>query len=117
MGNHGSPSRAETRNFMAAIGPDFKAGFVDPDPVGNADIAPTLAQILGITLPAKGALTGRVIGEAFKDGKPVVFAAKVERSEVAPSGFRTILQYQEAEGRRYIDAAGVPSRVVGLTAK
>ena len=47
QGNHGSFSRAETRNFMAAIGPDFKAGFADPAPVSNADIAPTLAQIDG----------------------------------------------------------------------
>lgn len=117
MGNHGGPSRAETRNFMAAIGPDFKAGFKDATPVGNADIAPTLAQLLGITLPPKGDWTGRVIGEALKNGKPVASQAKVERSETAPSGFRTILQYQEADGRRYFDAVGMPGRVVGLTAR
>ncbi|HEY1877925.1 MAG TPA: alkaline phosphatase family protein, partial [Rhizomicrobium sp.] len=54
QGSHGSLSRAETRNFMAAIGPDFKTGFSDPAPVSNADIAPTLAHIAGIELPAKG---------------------------------------------------------------
>lgn len=33
---HGSFSRAETMNFMAAIGPDFKNGFVDVAPVSTA---------------------------------------------------------------------------------
>src|SRR6202000_2904265 len=46
QGMHGSSSRADTRNFMAAIGPDFKAGFADRAPVSNADIAPTLAHII-----------------------------------------------------------------------
>ena len=39
QGMHGSFSRADTQNFMAAVGPDFKAGFVDPAPVSNADWA------------------------------------------------------------------------------
>src|SRR5262249_33835506 len=33
QGTHGSLSRAETMNFMAAIGPDFKTQFVDEAPV------------------------------------------------------------------------------------
>ena len=58
QGQHGAFTRANTHNFMAAIGPDFKAGFVDLTPISNADITPTLAHILGFDLPAKGALTG-----------------------------------------------------------
>ncbi len=117
MGNHGGPSRAETRNFMAAIGPDFKAGYADKTPVSNADITPTLAHILGLSIAPKGALTGRVASEALRGGKPVASVAKVQRSDTAASGFRTVLQYQEADGRRYFDALGMPGRVVGLTAK
>jgi arylsulfatase A-like enzyme len=117
MGNHGGPSRAETRNFMAAIGPDFKAAFQDPTPVGNADIAPTIAHILGLSLGDGGELTGRIAHEALKGGKPVPFQAKVLRSQPSESGFRTVLQYQEADGRPYFDALGMPGRVVGLTAK
>src|SRR6185503_5849635 len=56
MGNHGGPSRAETRNFMAAIGPDFRAAFADPTPVSNADITPTLAHILGLAITPVGEL-------------------------------------------------------------
>jgi hypothetical protein len=117
MGNHGGPSRAESRNFMAAIGPDFKTAFRDPAPVSNADIAPTLAHILGLTLGGSGDLAGRVASEALKDGKPVPFQAKVLRSQPSETGFQTVLQYQEAEGRPYFDALGMPGRVVGLAAK
>ena len=45
QGQHGSFSRGETLNFMAAIGPDFKAGFTDPAPVSNADIGRTMAHV------------------------------------------------------------------------
>ena len=45
---HGSFGRGDTMNFMAAIGPDFKAGFVDDAPASNADIGKTLARILGL---------------------------------------------------------------------
>ena len=45
QGHHGSFSRADTGNFMAAIGPAFKTGFNDTAPVSNADIAPTLEKI------------------------------------------------------------------------
>ena len=38
QGLHGSFGRGETFNFMAAVGPDFKSGFVDRMPVGNADV-------------------------------------------------------------------------------
>jgi hypothetical protein len=37
-GMHGGFGRDQTYNNMAAIGPDFKAGFVDAAPVSNADI-------------------------------------------------------------------------------
>src|SRR5205823_4112196 len=68
QGSHGSLSRAETRNFMAAVGPSFKKGYADAAPISNADIAPTLAKIAGIEMPAKGKLRGRVITEAMPGG-------------------------------------------------
>jgi arylsulfatase A-like enzyme len=118
QGMHGSFSRADTRNFMAALGPDFKKGFADPSPVSNADIAPTLARILGIKLTSPGTLTGRAATEALLGGKPVPYAAKVLEAPPTVDGVRTILEYQEADGRRYFDAAGIPGRTVGLkTAK
>ena len=114
QGQHGTFGRGDTHNFMAAIGPDFKTGFVDPAPVSNADIAQTLAVVAGITLPTKGKLTGRVITEAFKGGADTPFEAKVIRSDKTTDGFETVLDYQEAGGRRYFDAAGMPGRVFGV---
>jgi len=114
QGMHGSFSRAETRNFMAAIGPDFRSRFADPAPVSNADIAPTLARIAGFELPSKGKLIGRVITEALNGGAPVRVEKRVIESEPDESGLRTLLQEQSVEGTRYFDAAGFPGRTVGL---
>ncbi len=65
QGMHGSFGRGDTHNFMAATGPDFRKGFVDPTPVANTDLPQTLAKILGLTLPSKGTLSGRVLTEAL----------------------------------------------------
>lgn len=115
QGMHGSFSRAETRNFMAAIGPDFKAGFVDEAPVSNADIAPTLAHLAGIKMKSKGKLNGRIITEALKGGAPVQWSKETVSSEPGEGGLKTILNMQTVGKTRYFDAAGFPGRTVGLT--
>jgi arylsulfatase A-like enzyme len=116
-GSHGALSRAETRNFMAAIGPDFKAGYADPAPVSNADIAPTMAHLAGIPLPSKGKLRGRVIGEALTGGKPVKVTRQVIASDPGANGVRTFLDEQTVGEARYFDAAGFEGRTVGLVVK
>jgi hypothetical protein len=114
QGMHGSFSRADTMNFMAAIGPDFKAGFVDEAPVSNADIGLTMARILGLPLHAKGQLLGRVLTEAMRGGAAVRHTKGILRSEPSETGLRTVLQYQTVGRTRYFDAAGFPGRTVGL---
>jgi arylsulfatase A-like enzyme len=115
QGIHGSFGRQDTHNFMAAVGPDFRQGFVNPAPVSNADWAPTLAHILGLDMPARGALTGRVMREALAEGAAPPQTQKIVlRSEPAANGFTTVLNAQEADGRRYFDAAGMPGRTIGL---
>jgi arylsulfatase A-like enzyme len=115
QGIHGAFSRADTHNFMAAVGPDFKRGFKDPAPVSNADWANTLAHILGLELSSNGHARGRVMAEALADGgatpevRPIVL-----RSEPAANGFTTVLNAQEAAGQTYFDAAGMPGRTLGL---
>jgi arylsulfatase A-like enzyme len=113
QGIHGSLSRADTHNFMAAIGPDFKAGFIDPSPVGNADVAPTLARITGLQL-STGGLTGRVLDEALKDGQPAPMASQTLRSQPGPGGFVTVLNVQTVGQTPYFDAGGAPGRTLGL---
>jgi hypothetical protein len=105
QGNHGSFGRDCTFNNMAAIGPDFKAGFADPAPVSNADIAPTIARILGLDITSHGALQGRPIVEALR-GQPDAFSFAARVLESTPAnGKLTVLQYQEAGGERYFDRA------------
>jgi len=114
QGMHGSFSRADTRNFMAAVGPDFKSHFVDPAPVANSDIAPTLARVLGLARPTKGPWQGRVISEAFRAGKRPLVTRKTLAAEPDASGQRTVLVEQVVGRTTYLDAAGFPGRTVGL---
>jgi arylsulfatase A-like enzyme len=115
QGTHGTLSRQDTHNFMAAVGPDFKAGFVDTAPVSNADWANTAAHILGLQLSSRGDLKGRVMTEALKDGGPAPRTEAITlRSTPAANGFVTILNAQVAGGETYLDAAGAPGRAIGL---
>jgi len=119
QGSHGVFARANTFNNMAAIGPDFKAGFADPAPVGNVDIQPTLAQILGLKIPSHGALRGRVLTEALKGGSAKLkFDRKVLRS-TPEAGKSTILVYQQAGKVRYLDEAcfATTARVAGCSVR
>lgn len=114
QGMHGSFSRADTMNFMAAIGPSFKAGYVDEAPVSNADIGITIANVLGLKISAKGTLIGRIIEEALPGGTNPAVKRFVERSKPGPNGLETILVGQRVGQTRYFDAAGFPGRTVGM---
>ena len=117
QGMHGSFSRGDTLNFTAAIGPDFKAGYVDTLPVSNADVGATAARLLGLTARPKGHLTGRVMTEAMPHGAiPRAFSGTVT-SKPAPNGLRTVLNFQRVQSQRYFDAAGFPGRTLGLEAE
>ena len=114
QGHHGSFSRADTANFMAATGPAFKTGFNDTAPVSNADIAPTLEKMLGVTLPPVGKLRGRALTEALMGGKPVRPWRQDTVSKRGDNGLRTIVNMQFVGLTPYFDAAGFPGRTVGL---
>jgi hypothetical protein len=117
QGMHGGFGRADTLNFTAAIGPDFKAGYVDPLPVSNADVGITMAQLLGLHASAEGGLTGRVVSEALPNG--VIPKASDEQvvSKPASNGLKTIIKFQRVLSQRYFDVAGFPGRTVGLDAE
>jgi hypothetical protein len=116
QGMHGSFSRADTSNFMAAIGPSFRAKLADPTPVSNADIGMTAAHILGLQIPRKGDLVGRVLTETLKDGATSLPNVKhlTRVSMPAANGLQTVLQLQIVGDQMYFDAAGFPGRTVGL---
>jgi len=115
QGMHGSFSRADTANFMAATGPSFRRRYVDPAPVSNADIAPTLARLIGVEeLSAKGKLVGRVMTEALRGGRPVRYFRRNLVSRPSNEGLRTIVNLQFVGRTPYFDAAGFAGRTVGL---
>jgi len=106
QGMHGGFGREQTLNNMAAMGPDFKHGYVDELPMGNVDIVPTLAHILGFEMPAVGKLRGRVVDEALTSGKPETRAGeKMMISAPGADGLRTLLIYQVKDGVAYYDQA------------
>ena len=114
QGMHGSFSRGDTLNFTAAIGPDFKSGYVDALPVSNADVGATAAKLMGLTQKPKGNLIGRVMTEAMPNGAtPKAYAGTVT-SKPSANGLRTVLNFQRVGAQRYFDAAGFPGRTLGL---
>jgi hypothetical protein len=107
QGMHGGFGRESTFNTMAALGPDFKRGFADTAPVSNADIAQTLARVLGFDLAPTGSLTGRVIREALAGGPGAAVAEGKYLASPAVNGRRTDLYYRELDGERYGETACV----------
>ncbi|HEX4340920.1 MAG TPA: alkaline phosphatase family protein [Polyangiaceae bacterium] len=61
-GMHGAPSPTDVHGTLIASGPDFKQGFADGEPSGNVDVAPTVAKLLGLSLPHAD---GRILDEAL----------------------------------------------------
>src|SRR5207247_11262024 len=64
-GDHRTSSSFERRNTLVCQGPDFRSDWRDPAPVGNVDITPTLAHVLG--LDAGTPCDGRVLAEGLRD--------------------------------------------------
>ncbi|MFY9836721.1 MAG: alkaline phosphatase family protein [Xanthobacteraceae bacterium] len=115
QGMHGSFSRADTWNFMAMQGPDFKSHFVDPAPASNADVGRTIADLMHLDIQDKGKLVGRVLTEVLPGGAIPEVTSRVVTSDAAPNGLATVLDMQQVGPTRYFDAAGFPGRTVGLS--
>jgi hypothetical protein len=115
QGMHGSFSRADTWNFMAMQGPDFKSRFIDPAPASNADIGRTIAHLLGLDVSHPERLVGRVLAETLPGGALPDSAGCTMISEAAANGLATVLNMQFVGKTRYFDAAGFSGRTVGLS--
>jgi len=115
QGMHGSFSRADTWNFMAMQGPDFKSQFVDPAPASNADLGRTIAHLMQLEVKDNGKLVGRVLSETLPNGAVPAVTSRVLVSDPAPNGPATVVNMQMVGETRYYDAAGFPGRTVGLS--
>jgi arylsulfatase A-like enzyme len=103
QGMHGGFGRDSTYNNMAAIGPDFTRRSLDTAPVSNADIAPTLAQVLGVELTKTVPLGGRVLAEALNAGRPAAVGLVRSLRSMPAENKQTVIFYQEFGGIRYLD--------------
>lgn len=83
-GMHGSFSIADVHNTLIAHGPSFRRGAIVTTPSGNVDVAPTVAHLLGLSMPQAN---GRVINEALAEpasrSQPVVAASTVHPASAA----------------------------------
>jgi hypothetical protein len=117
QGMHGSFSRADTRNIMAALGPSFRENFVDPAPASNADLGKSIARLLDLDVKDKGKLIGRVLAEAMPNGALPGWKSGVLRSAPDALGHVTTVEFQSVGTTLYFDVAGYPGRTLSLPAE
>lgn len=89
-GMHGSFGKNDVHNTLIANGPSFLTTTVISNPTGNVDVAPTVAYLLGLSMPQAD---GRVINEALL--KPASKSApSVTPSVVNPTTTASGLQFE-----------------------
>jgi arylsulfatase A-like enzyme len=88
-GMHGSFSPVDVHNTLIATGPDFRKTWVDTLPTANADVAPTLAAVLGLTLQTA---TGRPLLEALASQSASALDYKLDEQELKTSAEATGLR-------------------------
>ncbi len=115
LGMHGAAGARELHSFCAAAGPDFRRHFVDSEPTGNADVAPTIRKIFNQSAP-EGA-SGRLIQEALirtgrRVGPPheqtLTSYLVLQGQEVV-----TKLRLTQFDGHNYLDDSSVSRNSLG----
>lgn len=95
-GEHGSFSPIDVHNTLVAAGPGFHPQFSDPLPSGNVDVAPTIARLLGLSLPKA---QGRVLHEALTGPlKRALADYRVTPTMLRPKQPATALHRQRMDG-------------------
>lgn len=89
-GMHGSFGISDVHNTLIASGPSFLGAKTISTPSGNVDVAPTVAYLLGLSMPQAD---GRVLNEALATPANAM-APTVLASTVTPSGTATGLSFE-----------------------
>ncbi len=112
-------SRTGTATFMAARGPDFRAGLISRAPASNADMSRTIAELLDLDLDASDLPNARVLREALAGGRNRTTPQSESwtlTSTPSVDGMVTELHLQALGGATYFDSA-VSSRQERLAAE
>ena len=87
-GMHGSFGTADVHNTLIANGPSFQAASTIRSPSGNVDVAPTVAYLLGLSMPQAD---GRILNEALvtpiSKSTPEVVSSTVSSSTATDLAF------------------------------
>jgi arylsulfatase A-like enzyme len=120
MGMHGSAGARELHNFCAAVGPDFRRGYIDLYPTSNADVTPTIMETLALlpNIGAGGAApTGRAMTEALNGGKryPGSVRTQTMTAKLELQGVQVIstLHMTSLGGESYLDGSTVERQPLG----
>jgi hypothetical protein len=108
VAGHGTSSVYDMHNTLIAAGPDFRERTVSSVPTANVDLAPTLLRLLG--LPPAPSMTGRIIEEALRNGRPPSSVKVERRNETvrSPDGSYELSAHISAVGPyRYFDYSEV----------
>ncbi|WP_244851102.1 alkaline phosphatase family protein [Caballeronia sp. SL2Y3] len=89
-GMHGSFGVNDVHNTLIANGPSFKPSTVVSTPTGNVDVAPTVAYLLGLSMPQAD---GRIINESLKNAASSA-TPSVAASVVTPPSVATGLRFE-----------------------
>ena len=114
-GMHGSFGTTDVHNTLIANGPSFINTTVS-NPSGNVDVAPTIAYLLGLSMPAAD---GRVLNEALVTPKSTS-TPTVVASTVTPSASATGLRFElptDPTGKTADSALTVGSYTINLAVK
>jgi hypothetical protein len=93
------------RNTLVAAGPDFRHGLINELPSGNADLAPTILHILGVSPPER--MDGRVLFEALASETskftPIEVRSLETSCDLSNVVWRQYLHVTEFNGTTYFD--------------
>ena len=105
-GIHGSFSPWDIRNTFIASGVDFKRGVRMQAPAGNVDLAPTIAELIGLADDER--TDGRVLVEALERGpdeEQVGASSTIYRTAARGGRYRAAIRISRVEGAgsAYVD--------------
>ncbi|MFK3889222.1 alkaline phosphatase family protein [Sphingomonas sp. NPDC079357] len=89
-GMHGSFGITDVHNTLIAAGPSFRKSYVVSGPSGNVDVAPTIAWLLGLSMPQAD---GRVLNEALLSPRSTS-AATIAPHVLTPASTATGLAFE-----------------------
>ncbi|HEY8966865.1 MAG TPA: alkaline phosphatase family protein, partial [Candidatus Methylacidiphilales bacterium] len=100
-GATGTLSRFDLHAVLVASGPDLRSGWVDDLPSGNADLAPTIAGLVGLSSPPW--MDGRVLVEAIRGYPAPAAEVRAETLEAAAGAWKQTLRLTRVGGAVYFE--------------